>query len=142
MSTVEQAKDQARKVVNEIVSAGVDIISAINSIKAGTAFAKQPGCMCLMSAIKVICPYTDRKQCIGCKYEISTTSTLMLLVSEYKRLLELNRKADNPLEKAKYKAIASTKIIPAIQESLECLREYDEQIVADYEALIREFMHG
>lgn len=142
VSTVEQAKEQARKVVNEIVSAGVDILSAINSIKAGTAFAKQPGCMCLMSAIKVICPYNDRKQCIGCKYEISTTSTLMLLVSEYKRLLDLNRKADNPLEKAKYKAIASTKIIPAIQESLDCLREYDEKIVADYESLIREFMHG
>lgn len=142
VGTVEQAKEHAKQVVGEIISTGADILSALQSIKAGTAFSKQPECMCLLSAIRKVCPYTTRRQCIGCKYEISTTSTLMLLVSEYKRLLELNRNSDNALEKAKYKAIAGTKIIPAIQESLECLREYDDQLYADYEALIREFMHG
>ena len=138
--TVDSAKERAREVVNEMITAGVDILAALKSIAAGTAFAKQDGCMCLLSAVKTLCPYTDRAGCIGCRYEISTTSTLMHLVSEYKRLLELGKNASNPTEKAKYKEIARTTVIPAIQEALDCLQEYDEH--GDYEKLVKELIYG
>lgn len=140
--TVEEAKERAQKIANELISGGMDIISALQSIKAGTAFSKQPECMCLLTAIKRLCPYSARQQCIGCQYEISTTSTLVHLVGEYNRLLKLNKTAQSPLEKAKYKEIARTMLIPAIQEALACLKEYGDNVYKDYESLIKELMNG
>jgi hypothetical protein len=52
-----------------------------------------------MTAMKKICPYTDRSCCVGCQYEISTKSTMLLMVAEVKRLSALYKTSDYVIQK-------------------------------------------
>ena len=142
VKTVEDMKNQAKETVREIISTGADIMTALKRIAAGVAFSKQPECMCLLSAVSLSCPFSERKVCVGCKYEISTKGTLFLLVSEYNRIKELLDITDNAHEKAKYEHLIGNKIIPALQEILICLQQYDADVVKDYEELIKEFIRN
>ena len=142
VKTVDDMKAQAKEVVGEIINTGADIMTVLKRIAAGVAFSKEPECMCLLSAVTLSCPFKNRKNCIGCKYEISTKGTLFLLISEYNRIKELLDITDNEYEKAKYEHLICNKIVPALQEILVCLQQYDANVVKDYEELIKEFMRN
>ena len=65
-----------------------------------------------------LCPYPDNANCISCEYEISTKTTMYLMVKEYKRLIDMYSKSQSELEKSRYKSMAQNVILPAINEML------------------------
>ena len=92
-----------------------------------------------MTAMKQPCPYSNKRQCIGCEYEIGTKSTLYLIISEYNRMKRLYRSAESELEKQKYLQLLTTCIIPQMNDMLQCLRDdYGETVFYEYEQLIKE----
>lgn len=136
---IEQGNRNAKLVVQEVVSSGVDILTALHNLGNGDAFSKEPDCLCLCTAMGRNCPYADRKQCIGCQYEINTKSTLYLLVSEYNRYYDLFRKVSNSLEKNKYKKLATEVALPKLSEMLAVIKEnYGEEAFHEYENFIKE----
>lgn len=139
VAVVEQGYRNAELVVKEVVSSGADILTTLHNLGNGDAFSKEPECLCLLTAMNRSCPYAERRQCVGCKYEINTKSTLYLLISEYNRVYDLYRKVDDPLEKNKYKMIVTEVIIPKISEMLSGIREnYGEEAFCEYENFLKE----
>ncbi len=134
-----KAKSQAELVVREALESGVDILTILHRIGSGEAVSKQPECLCLMTALGKICPMGKKRQCVGCKYEISTKSTLYLLIGEFNRLNSLHHIQQDGLEKNKYKHIITSVILPAMDEMLTCIKEdYGEEIYHQYEEFIKE----
>lgn len=118
---------------------GEDVLSILHKIGSGQAFSKQPECLCLLSAINKLCPYGTKRQCVGCEYEISTKSTLFLLIGEYNRMHALYQAAEDPLEKTKYKNLIRQIVLPKLDELLFCIKDtYGEKAFASYEELIKE----
>jgi len=139
VSVVGKGRKQAEIIAQEIINSHVDVMTALHRIGSGQAFSKEPECLCLLSAIEKLCPYAQRRQCVGCKYEISTKSTLYLLISEYNRMKLLYQNATSELEKNKYKQLILNVIVPKMDEMLSCMKEtYGEEIFKQYEELIKE----
>lgn len=86
VAVVDKGRKQAEQIVGELVSSKADILTVLHRIGTGQAVSKEPESLCLISALGKMCPCTNTRQCIGCKYEISTKSTLLLMISEYKRM--------------------------------------------------------
>lgn len=142
VAVTDKARRQSAEVVKEILSTNDSkdfILETLHRIGSGSAFSKQPECLCLLTAIKKVCSFDERMQCIGCKYEISTKSTIFLMISEYNRLTSLYERVTKPLEKEKYKNLLKKVVIPAIDEMLVCLKEkYGDDTYRTYEKLIKE----
>lgn len=116
-----------------------EILKILHRIGNGTAVSKQDECLCLMTALHKPCPYPDRCQCIGCENEISTKSTVFLLISEYNRLRELYHGTDNKQSKMKYETILKQQVLPALDEILYCVNEqYGHKALEMLEAIIKE----
>ena len=101
----ENAKKQAENVIQELALDSTDqntILEILHRIGNGNAFSKNPENLCLLSAIRKVCPFDARQVCVGCKYEISTKSTLYLMISEYNRLSFLYDSVTDGEEKEKY----------------------------------------
>ncbi|WP_041703544.1 hypothetical protein [Lachnoclostridium phytofermentans] len=77
------------------------IIKALHRIGNGEAVSKQDECECLYTAFDKVCPYDVNHNCMICDYEISTKSTMFLMVSEYNRLMELYKSSESLNEKEK-----------------------------------------
>ena len=136
---MDQSQRNAQQTIQAVVQSQTDIASVLQRIATGEAFAKQNECLCLMTAIKKVCPYTTRKQCIGCRYEIHTKSTLFQLIDELNRINHLYNTVTNDLEKQKYKKLLMEIIIPNLDEMLFYLkRDYGEEVFHEYEQLIKE----
>lgn len=142
VAIVDRGKSQAEMVVREVVCKGTDIMAALHRIGSGEAFSKQPDSLCLLSAVNRLCPYSATRQCIGCKYEIGTKSTLYLLIDEVNRMRRLYQTAQDKREKEKYLMLLKTVIVPKLDEMLYCIRNnYGEEVFEQYERLIRERMN-
>lgn len=104
--------------------------------------------MCLLSAMKKLCPYDDRKVCIACPYEIATKSTFFLMLNEYNRMYSLyqNAAAANQsdtegknLEKEKYRHIVQELLLPQINEMLQIIKQdYGEEAYKIYYTILKE----
>lgn len=139
ITVVDKGKSQAEMVIKEVINSETDILTALHRIGSGQAFSKEHDCLCLLTSIEKLCPYTERRQCVGCKYEISTKSTFYLMISEYNRLSNLYSNASNELEKGKYKKLITQVIIPKIDEMLYCIKEnYGKEVFSQYEELLKE----
>ena len=138
VSTVDNAMATAQTTLNSLITEDTDILTVLHRIGSGEAFSKQRGESCLLSALEKVCPY-NRRNCVGCNFEIATRSTLFLFISEYNRLRNLYLTTENALEKAKYKNLLLTVIVPKMDEMLSTIKElYGEEVFKDYEALIKE----
>ena len=93
ISFSERVKKHSQQIVKELITETEDnhksILLVLHRIGNGNAVSKQNECLCLKSAMKQLCPYHERKCCVGCEYEISTKSTVFYMVSEYNRLFTL-----------------------------------------------------
>ncbi|MCR5746107.1 MAG: hypothetical protein K6G03_00180 [Lachnospiraceae bacterium] len=139
VSIVDTAFDRAKSTVLSLISNETDIVNVLHRIGSGEAFSKQRECLCLMSAVEKLCPFPDRRSCIGCSYEISTRSTFFLLIEEYNRIKGLYLNTEAKLEKTKYKYLLTSVVIPKLDEMLSVIREsYGEEVFKDYESLIKE----
>lgn len=132
---------QALKALVENNVAPEQLLTICHRIGNGEAFSKQGESMCLLSALGKLCPYDDRQHCVGCKYELQTKSTLLLLIGEFNRLNKQYQKLKNELERGKVRAILEQQIKPCLTEMLEVLSEqYGEAVLSDYEDIIKELV--
>jgi len=139
-----RTKQQASIIVRELVrTENENILSILHQIGNGTAASKQPECLCLLTAMHRKCPYVERHHCIGCKYEISTKSTVFLLTTEYKRLLYLYQSANDINLKKKYKSLLLETVLPCLDETLSCISEtYGNESIEALERIVEENVYG
>lgn len=139
VSTVNKGMLTAQNTLNSLITEETDILTVLHRIGSGEAFSKQHECLCLMSALHKLCPYTSKRNCVGCKYEISTRSTMFLLISEYNRIKSLYYSTESSLEKTKYKNLLLSVVAPKMDEMLSAIKDlYGEEVFKDYETLIKE----
>ena len=142
-----KARKQSAQLVSHILSDDENktdnILRILHRIGNGNAVSKQDECLCLMSAMKRLCPYAERSSCIGCEYEISTKSTIFLMISEYNRLLNLYQAATDEKIKNKYRALIKETVLPTMDEMLQCIKEqYGEEALHSLEKIIKENTNG
>lgn len=134
-----KAKETLAKVLCTENNQKEKLLQVLHNIGSGTAVAKQNECLCLMTALHKMCPYAERKQCIGCEYEISTKATVFLLVSEYNRMLSLYEDAKDILTRNKYKKLLKELILPSLDEILQCTgMQYGEKAREMLEEIVKE----
>lgn len=139
ITVLDKGKKEANSIAANIFTSGADVLSILHRIGCGQAFSKEAECLCLCSAINKVCPYPDRRQCVGCRYEISTKSTFYLMISEYNRNVNLYRTVTDPREKNKYRQMLENIILPKMNEMLCCIKdEYGKEIFQQYEQMIKE----
>ena len=140
ITVVDQGIRQAELAVKEIISSNTDIMTVLHRIGSGQAFSKESECLCLSTALGEPCPFANKRQCVGCKYEISTKSTMYLMISEYNRLKNLYSNVNNDIEKKKYKKLITKIILPKIDEMLYCIqKDYGQEVFEQYETMIKEY---
>lgn len=142
-----QSQKQSAELIEEILSDDDNkrnnILRILHRIGNGNAVSKQDECLCLISAMKKFCPYHDRLSCIGCKYEISTKSTVFLMISEYNRLLALYNETSDDRLKEKYKALIKETVLPAVDELLQCIKEqYGDDALQSLEKIVKEYANA
>ncbi|MFQ9229727.1 MAG: hypothetical protein ACLR37_22440 [Enterococcus avium] len=141
---VSKSKRQSEEIVEELLLSGKnkdDILEILHKIGTGAAFSKQSESLCLLTAINKVCSFDNRTQCVGCKYEIKTKSTMLLLVSEYKRVYSLYQESSEEIEKEKYRQLLMKIILPCLDEVLLCLKDqYGSSVFHSYEKLIKEYI--
>lgn len=135
----KQAAELVRRFYPDDENRTGSILQTLHRIANGNAVSKQDECLCLITAMKRFCPYSDRSSCIGCEYEISTKSTVFLMVSEYKRLYQLYHQTSDERIKGKYRALIKETVLPAMDELLQCIQEqYGEEALRSLEQMIKE----
>ena len=142
MGLSQNAYSQATKITNEIIKSNtpIDIVKILHRIGNGNAVSKTDGCLCLITAMKKMCPYNDKATCIGCEYEVSTKTTLGVLVNEYKRLLDEYDKANSEIIKERNKTMVKNIILPKLNEILICVEQnFGSEIKNSLETIIKEY---
>ena len=92
-----------------------------------------------MTAQGMVCPYVGSQNCIGCEYEISTKTTMLLMVHEVSRLQKLYKASQHEIERQRYKAMVTDIIAPCIDEMLHTVEEnYGEKALKAFEKTIAE----
>ena len=116
-----------------------DVLKILHRIGNGEAVSKSDRCMCLMTAQGMVCPYVGSQNCIGCEYEISTKTTMLLMVHEVSRLQKLYKASQHEIERQRYKAMVTDIIAPCIDEMLHTVEEnYGEKALKAFEKTIAE----
>ena len=139
VSLAKDTEKQSAEIVQALYQSRTpeEVLTILHRVGNGEAVSKQTECLCLMTAMHNLCPYDDRKSCIGCQYEISTKSTLVMMVSEMNRLKDLYKTTTNPVNKQKYKVLITDVVAPAMSEMLECMgREYGTEIKEELEGYL------
>lgn len=135
----KQSAELATQILRDEGNKTENILHILHRIGNGNAVSKQDECLCLMSAMKKFCPYAERSSCIGCEYEISTKSTVFLMISEYNRLLSLYQSATDEKIRNKYRALIKETVLPVMDEMLQCVKEqYGEEALHSLEKIIKE----
>ena len=140
VSTLNQSIKQASQTAAEIYNANSkqEIVNILHLIGSGQAVSKMDSCLCLKTAMKCECPFLDRTSCIGCKYEIGTKSTVLLMAIEIKRLQNLYASSESDEEKNRYKVLASQIVGKQLNELLFCIKnEYGEKSSEEMKEIIR-----
>lgn len=136
-TTVRKATASFKKsaeIINKLYTSSDrdSIIKALHRIGNGEAVSKQNECECLYTAFRKVCPYDENHNCIGCDYEISTKSTMFLMVSEYNRLMDLYKNSESLNEKEKNEYMLKRIVLPAMDEMITCVAEnygYPERLL-------------
>lgn len=145
VALMQTSMKQATSIVQELYSSQdtKELLNILHRIGNGDAVSKNNECLCLITAMKKFCPFPDRSNCIGCKYEIDTKSTMLLMVAEVKRLSALYKTADSAVQKERYKSLAKNIVAPKITELMECMEEqYGKEAVEVLNEIIRKASNG
>lgn len=139
VAVVDQGRKLAQTTLNELMTSDTDVMAVLHRMGSGEAFSKQHECLCLMSALERYCPFNEKRNCVGCRYEISTRSTFFLMIKEYNRMRALYHTVDNEAEKAKYEKIIKTVLLPKLSEMLSSIKQlYGKEAHDDYEQMLKE----
>lgn len=138
VSIVTQAREQAQMVINKTMQTEESILTILHRIGCGEAFSKDSDSLCLLTAINKVCPF-DGRQCVGCRFEISTYSTFYHMIEEFNRNYYTYQTVDDAFEKQKAKYMLKEFVIPKLNEMLTEIKEnYGEETYKQYEQLLKE----
>ncbi|MDO4615206.1 MAG: hypothetical protein Q4B15_06205 [Lachnospiraceae bacterium] len=119
-----------------------DLLLLLHRIGCGDAVSKTEGCMCLMTALGRECPFPGQTNCPACEYEISTKTTMFLMVQEVKRLKREHQSTKSPFLKNKYAVMARDIVLPAITGMLVSAEEvYGKESMKALELIVQEATH-
>lgn len=144
LTCIDISMDQAKEVVTGLFTKEDTlkhdyILEILHNIGSGYAVSKVDDCLCLITAMDRICPYSDARQCIGCRYEISTKATAYLLISEFNRIFALRESTDIEHLKDKYTKLLKDTVLPSLNEVFNCIKEqYGEDALKEIEQVIKE----
>lgn len=144
LTCIDSSMIHAKEVVTDLFSQENTIrhdyiLDILHNIGSGYAISKEDDCLCLIIAMNRICPFSDKRQCIGCDYEIHTKATAYLLVSEFNRLLSLREKTDIEHLKDKYTNLLKNTVLPSLNEIFICIKDqYGEDALKEIELVIKE----
>lgn len=131
-----------KKIIN--TKSKEEILSILHKIGCSDSPSKEKDFLCLMTAMNKLCPYMgkNKKSCISCEYEISTKSTLFLLLEEFYRLKEESDKTNNKNTKAKNIFLAKELLLPKLEEIIICAKEqYGEEAENELNTIIKEVIN-
>lgn len=139
----ENARQRSSETVKNLFidkdSSPSEILMILHRIGGGYAVSKCDELLCIMTAMKKVCPFPERHNCFGCKYEIGTKSTIFSMASEYNRLKALAKSARSDIERRKYIHLIKSVVLPVLEEVLVCLKQnYGDEVASAYERIIRE----
>lgn len=77
---------QARDSIKQAMLIGTSAADIVRNLAVGRAGSKSSLTSCLMTAAGIGCQFPDRKQCVGCRYEIHTKAQIHYLMKEYQRM--------------------------------------------------------
>jgi hypothetical protein len=144
LTCIDSSMDRAKEVVTCLFTKEDNrksdyILEILHNIGSGYAVSKEGDCLCLMTAMNRICPYSDARQCIGCEYEISTKATAYLLVSEFNRIISLRESTEMEHLKDKYTKLLKDTVLPSLNEIFICIKEqYGTDALMEVEQVIKE----
>jgi hypothetical protein len=141
LATVAESREKAHELVLEVCQSESpeSIVQAIIRICNGHAISKEDCSYCLMKALDKPCIDDRRRNCFACDYELLSKGTMFYLLSEYRRMQGLFRDSDDENEKAMFKNVVTTKLLPKIQEMLMCLKEdYPPETYEAYKQIVME----
>jgi hypothetical protein len=117
--------------------------SALLRLSSWEAPGKDPGVLCLLTAMNRTCGRPSASNCLLCSYRVDTRQSLYHLGSEYRRLQHLYQSATSPGEKHKYELLCMHCLLPAIDQVLCAARDlYGEEVYHQMTALIMDAVHG
>ena len=137
--SLQKAGDIVKKIVSSTDNKHDTILSILHNIACGNAASKIDESLCLITAMNRKCPTPERRQCIGCNYEIHTKSTIYLLASEFRRIYSLRENAPNIHLQNKYTALLRETVVPAMNEIFSCISDiYGDEALTELEEIIKE----
>lgn len=138
VTCIEAGKKKANEIVQQIY-ANADPLAVLHRIANDEAVSKTSTSNCLIVATGHTCPYPAKQGCIGCEYEVMTRASVISLIDEYCRLMDLMEKTSSPYEKGKSEHLLKTKVLPALYQVLDCLqKECGGTATAEFEVIIQE----
>ena len=142
VSLVENSRKKSNEVVKNLFTDKEikpnEILMILHRIGGGYAVSKCDELLCVMTAMKKICPF-DRRSCFGCEYEIGTKSTIFSMAAEYNRLRNIAKTTGSEIERKKSIHLIKSIVLPILQEVLICLRDnYGDDVALAYERIVRE----
>ena len=142
VSLVENSRKRSNEIVKSLVTDKEikpnEILMILHRIGGGYAVSKCDELLCVMTAMKKICPF-DGRNCFGCEYEIGLKSTIFSMTAEYNRLRNIIETTGSEIERKKSVHLIKTIVLPVLQEVLTCLKDnYGDEVVLAYERIIKE----
>lgn len=141
VSIMQSNMKRSVAVVNDVFQqkSREEILQILHRIGNGEAVSKQNNCLCLITGMGKLCPYLDNQNCPCCQFEISTKTTMFLMVKEWKRLSNAYKNSQNDTERARYKTLAQQIVLPSIEEMLhEVETHYGKEALANIEKVVKE----
>ena len=119
--SVMKSYQQAHKIVKALFTTQHEKRSALETIlqniASGAAPSRQKEFLCLRSAAGYPCCEPGRSGCLGCRYEVYTKGSMHLLMKEYARLMQEQKRTDG-ISCRRIKNILEKGILPAVTEIL------------------------
>lgn len=119
--SVMKSYQQARKIVEALLTAQHEnrpaLGTVLQNIASEAAPSRQKEFLCLRSAAGYPCCELDRSGCLGCRYEVYTKGSMHLLMKEYARLMQEQKRTDGTSQR-RIKNILEKGILPAVSEIL------------------------
>lgn len=144
-SLQERSNEEALSTVKNILQVEnnpQNLLMACQKIGNDQAKSKQTGSGCMLIALNKPCPFLEKQNCLGCKYEIITRQTLKYLIEQSKTIKKKLRNLESGMEKEKNIFFLNSILYPKIKGILETVEEnYDSEVTDFYIEMSQEFFN-
>lgn len=139
-----KAQKRAELMVNQLLtyaggSESSYVMEILHRLAVGDAPSREPNILCISVAVSGKCVYEGEKHpCLGCDYEVGTKAAAYHLIQEYNRFKSLHQKAESFREKEKYEWAVKERLLPFLNEMLNCMSEqYGPDYAAEFSSILK-----